>query len=612
MRSIAAHERISDNDHPAFDNDSPWPRRLLHVPTMTSYKWRPGNKYNGRREPSYNAISYTWGRWKLNSVSENPGVGSLVIKGIPWEVPRIDPSHFSVEQFESTIRQAVQKPPPQAKLPPPRRLRKWKERLRKSPEFLWLDIACIDQRETPEGKAEIGRQAGIFKGAKAVYIWLSHTSHLDMAYVDQYLRDSATFPNALGLLKTLPEAQEWKVRSSAIQEIITKFVADPWFSSLWTLQEAFLCPGAIFLAKDAQYVNPEGWFLFHLYSLISHLNNIRKISKRALDLQSDTFDWQPIKDLITLIEASGIESLYELNPMAVLTVARFRKTKKDVDRVYGIMQIFGDECRVGEAAAGAQQTAHEYTLSDLQDEFGRLLLHRYPILSQIHTHLEPPPLGKGWRICARSATPIGFHFAVNHRVHDNIKDFAGRPIVSRCRLTTTILHGLTWGCFTGKACEFNVLQQSWSGHYYSSLDTNGVWDGRQWPLNIALDRLPILREILPFYARCQDMQMGEESQHQLAREISLHFREMKLVVLLLGDERTHDFFPEWEDVPSPDMFLGMILLSQTHEGTQYWQRLGICQWTTYLAKHTANHTGLDRDVLFTQGQQWWDLQGVFG
>ncbi|KAL4908407.1 hypothetical protein BDW74DRAFT_175089 [Aspergillus multicolor] len=72
---------MSDNDHPEFDNDDIWPRRLLHVSTMTSHKWQPGSRYNGQREPRYNAISYTWGRWRLDDgIAEKPDETPIEIR----------------------------------------------------------------------------------------------------------------------------------------------------------------------------------------------------------------------------------------------------------------------------------------------------------------------------------------------------------------------------------------------------------------------------------------------------------------------------------------------------------------------------------------------------
>jgi hypothetical protein len=41
-----------------------WPRRLLYVLEMRSYERDGDNTYGGVREPAYNIISYTWGRWE--------------------------------------------------------------------------------------------------------------------------------------------------------------------------------------------------------------------------------------------------------------------------------------------------------------------------------------------------------------------------------------------------------------------------------------------------------------------------------------------------------------------------------------------------------------------
>src|SRR5450432_689397 len=52
--SLSDPEMIgADHDHMEFDNNANWPRRLLHVPTMTSYKWAPGNNYGRWKEPAY-------------------------------------------------------------------------------------------------------------------------------------------------------------------------------------------------------------------------------------------------------------------------------------------------------------------------------------------------------------------------------------------------------------------------------------------------------------------------------------------------------------------------------------------------------------------------------
>jgi hypothetical protein len=148
-----------DGDHADFDNDSNWPRRLLHVPSMTSFKWQLGNVYGGHKEPSYIALSYTWGRFQLQP-GELPQAKPLRIYGVPWDIPRVNPNtHFDVLEFENAICEAMKtadrfyafdewkKDGIRNKSLAERVLRMFGgflERRRWEYEFIWLDIACID------------------------------------------------------------------------------------------------------------------------------------------------------------------------------------------------------------------------------------------------------------------------------------------------------------------------------------------------------------------------------------------------------------------------------------------------------------------------------------
>ena len=189
------HDFASDTDEsqsPLANDKSPahdpseafgkWPRRLLHVPSMTSLEWQPGDRYGEHFQPRYNAISYTWGRFSLDveedkkegekeegkmweskkkkvtkKMKRNRNVTAVEIKGIDWTVPRINPEHFSADNFSRLIQQTCESV----------------DGARERTDFLWLDVACINQKDTLEKMAEIGRQAVIFHGAHRVYVWLT-------------------------------------------------------------------------------------------------------------------------------------------------------------------------------------------------------------------------------------------------------------------------------------------------------------------------------------------------------------------------------------------------------------------------------------------------------
>ena len=189
------HDYASDIDEsqsPLVNEKSPvhdpseaigkWPRRLLHVPSMTSLEWQPGDRYGEHVQPRYNAVSYTWGRFSLDveedkkagekekeelreskkkketrKMKKNKNTTAVEINGIDWAVPRINPEHFSADNFRRLIQQTCES------------VDGSRERI----DFLWLDVACINQKDTVEKMAEIGRQAVIFHGAQRVYVWLT-------------------------------------------------------------------------------------------------------------------------------------------------------------------------------------------------------------------------------------------------------------------------------------------------------------------------------------------------------------------------------------------------------------------------------------------------------
>lgn len=82
-----------------------WPRRLLYLPTMTSYAWQSGNVYGPVKSPEYNAITYTWGRWKLGDGTKLH-VRALEIHRIAWNVPRIDEDHFTATEMYNVLQRS--------------------------------------------------------------------------------------------------------------------------------------------------------------------------------------------------------------------------------------------------------------------------------------------------------------------------------------------------------------------------------------------------------------------------------------------------------------------------------------------------------------------------
>lgn len=362
-----------------------WPRRLLRISDLTSFEWQPGNIYGGVKEPPYNAISYTWGRWRLKD-GVKPEIDPLPIKNVPWEkfLPRIDPSHFTMQQFLAALHAAVSTPT-EDNYPPV--------------EFIWLDVACIDQRAgEPSSDAEIGRQGLIFRGAQAVFIWLttmtSSENYQVFGEIDWWFT---------------PPAEHTSETIKPITDILVTFLdvlKDPWFSSLWTLQEAFLRPDSVVLTQSGETVT---------YYLYGEANSLTLRHLLVWGVNSDGFCTQRaalnrgegiFASLKRLIEERGLVALRASNNMAILGAAMYRKATILTDRVYGIQQVF--DLRLGKTSIDAHKNPSP-SLSELEDQLGEALLAKEPMLSQSHVFMRPVPFQNRWRINSCSSVPISLY-----------------------------------------------------------------------------------------------------------------------------------------------------------------------------------------------------------
>ena len=324
-----------------------WPRRLLHIPTMTSLERQEGNTYGDEKEPRYSILTYTWGRWQTDQVPP------IDIKGTTWKIPAVEEKHFTVENFHRVIHQ-----------------------MGKRTEYAWIDIACIDQENYPVKMDEVGKQVGIFKQASRVFVWLNGLEPIDL---ERCLHE---------IFWKSPKLCDEELENSISQRLeslvsaMEKLFSDPWFSSLWTLQESVLRRDAIILNRDAETVPLHRTNAMLAILASSCLNIYNDLSLIITKYNGDTSLTirSTAEKLQSKIEGAGLHFIYSSNPNVQYGVAHFRQTKYELDRIYGIMQIYG--LQLGES----KQPDVEPTLEQLEDELGKTLLLRSPVLSQMFTH----------------------------------------------------------------------------------------------------------------------------------------------------------------------------------------------------------------------------------
>lgn len=554
-----------------------WPRRLLHVPTLTSYKWQPGNIYGSHVSPLYNAITYTWGRWRLGD-DEKPDISAIPVKGVDWEIPRIDPECFTADGLLTLLQRSTE---PSSSIT---------NNACPSVEFVWLDIACIDQRgEDPRSAAEIGRQAVIFQGAKAVFMWLSSLSHFFLR--QQIFEPLDRFVDRLSKLGLSDQALIGTVELEQARDCLVWLFRDPWFSSLWTLQEAFLRWDAVILSKEA------GSFVYRhlpqhdmtLADLLGYGDALMfpEVIEHGLP--------EPYSEMVQLFQRTGLANVSQT--LAACTSSKYRTCTRDEDRVYGIQQVFG--IRVGKSSPLTPPGSF-FTRAQLELLFGEQLLLVHPVLSQMHVFTSPAPAGRAWLFSAESELLHDLDVSVLAR--DDVMDSIREGEWPMCQLSVRWCSDQIspYGHFEGYVCAFSKFMAS-----CMTFENSPIFDGRSQDhsvLGVYLDTTTALSSFsdLPNLGR-SPLPRGP-AQRALAHRLSRFSREMgdDFVVLLLG-KRTA--------VGRPVMVGLLLLRHRMNSGIIYWHRLGFCSWDLY---YVTPNLAVEHAFLTGKGNDWVQLSGLFG
>ncbi|KAI0548661.1 hypothetical protein F4679DRAFT_549669 [Xylaria curta] len=399
------HGRVHPGNNPVYVSSEDWPHRLLHVPTMTSHVRQGQDVYNGVSKPRYNILSYTWGFYIDRSALETP----LLIKGVDWPIPPIQPDHFIATTFRHAIEFAA------------------RGCLQKPCEWMWVDIACIPQDhpgETQEAKRlrgqEIGRQAAIFKKATEAFIWLSSMrksslgeSQSKLTTLDEFLK--CLNEDDVGLVSPDDMLQHWSELDRLSQSFETwmrRILDHPWFRSLWTVQEMFLRPNAFILFDDGTLhlyptsQGPSPWTIIQIVTDLDHLRGLiwseggafraaKARYERSKPIASSQYNTEAesktialvtavqkrMRALVALQTARGLGFINSEFPHTAYSIAQNRRVSRHEDRIYGIVQTYGISCNPFPSGDNESER-----LRALEDEFGANLVSTDPLLSQMFIH----------------------------------------------------------------------------------------------------------------------------------------------------------------------------------------------------------------------------------
>jgi hypothetical protein len=542
------------------DIEDYWPRRLLRVSEWTSYKRREATDresvlYGRAKNPEYNILSYTWGRFQAKP-SENGS--SIDVAGISWTIPRIhydpDQGGFNREAFERVL-----------------------EVVARGVDFIWLDIACVPQGSDiqntdleAEADDEIGRQAGIFARAKDAYIWLHDLSTEELRSGIRALRH-----------------RKWDEAKTIL--------GDRWFSSIWTLQEAFLRKDAVFLSKSGEVATCHGE--------VVTLQTFVDLTDELLHAPG----WNLIYDDLRYC---GIETLKARNPLVLLGAVPHRYASWEEDKVCGIMQIFGlhlDRTR---------------GLPALRDDLCKSINIKSPVIAQAFVRPTPPPrkfptwkfrIAEVESVSPSTGTSATISFSAGHPYRDGRVEtpFDWTKIVPEafydmveipCDFRATISfddeypRGMGLRGFTIELDDLLLLQHSsparrrahrrepdsgddeeigvqTDSEYEEELqEVHGRYENSP-TCSVYLDKGPA-DGVNPFEPRIRDpLNQALPDPIREARSLAQRMADRRILIAVMGEFEVQD----------KEGTLGVILIERRHpppinEDLRFWNRIGFCTW----------------------------------
>lgn len=319
--------------------------------------------------PSYYCISHTWGRWYQTNME---------IPGVNWMVPQN--AMFSVSSLPEVF----------AGLDWPVR-------------YIWFDLFCIPQQGGLQQAEEIGKQADIFQQAENMVIWLNdalgfqnlervviwsgllflHRMNKTDASLNMFTEFTDTLINAEGLTCVTDD----NVFRRKPQVELTTFgdrwaghadgdLGPMWFSSLWTLQEAYLCPGAWLADSNWKLLSIGNRMLITLDNLSSlvagpagtiHFSESIQKPMNVQDLKRTMMKWQ-------------LADLHIQNPGFLLRAAESRVATGP--RVEAIMSALG--C----TSWFDRYLSHSVDMSPMSSSTPELVLGMYPVDFLREAHLK--------------------------------------------------------------------------------------------------------------------------------------------------------------------------------------------------------------------------------
>lgn len=298
----------SEDEDDAYDNQDD--REYEPLRGWPEYLWDIKNRRVVRTRtfrydlPEYTVISHTWGRGAL------PGQGYIVPDGLKYPIPHN--STFDVTTLPATL-ETLQ------------------GRIR--PSYVWLDLVCIPQGKEGEldeedqhlRLSEIARQGTIFRNATSSIAWLHDVQDLSsLAALFEWLCMPTLKPgNCSDHEEQLSEFKDQLL--ARIKRWPPGLLlgpngqkVNPWFDSLWTLQELCLKPNMLIATSTLEIMSTKAGSPIPLNGLLCAHNQYQGPEQPEEGVS------RAIKELSDFAEFTGLKKLLDLTQLDILELAFHR------------------------------------------------------------------------------------------------------------------------------------------------------------------------------------------------------------------------------------------------------------------------------------------------
>lgn len=262
----------------------------------------------------YIALSHTWGRWqRRDPETDEPILAS--VKGVPWLVPEND--RFDVRRLPELLLQL------------------------RGARYVWIDLFCIPQDRSSLARREIAKQAAIFRNSSEAIAWLNDVSgwtNLESALqwmLAQYINRKANDTFFSAQMPQRPNAPashpiEFFNKLPNTQDALEDDILNPWFTSLWTLQEFCLRPDMHFYDRNFLPLCPQAGL-----TPVS----LADIAALFWCLDAETAGSALVEQLFSLLARLGLLKLFGLTPAIILRLGNLRYCRRR--RAEAIMSAVG-------------------------------------------------------------------------------------------------------------------------------------------------------------------------------------------------------------------------------------------------------------------------------